>query len=231
MNNLPIICYDFETAGKIGYDPYICYPIQVAAIVIDSRKLEPIPGATFSSMMCPDIKEEEWATAEEDWKGALDVNKKRVADIKAAPKEAEVWKAFVGFVKKYNYKGNQFNAPVSAGQNIDRFDCIIADRLCRKHKTILSENKPLLFNQLISIDLKNILFMWFEGNNELKNYKMDTLRPYLGIPEEGAHDALVDVQQVGEVICRFLKMHRKIFPNLLLKGAFSRGKNNDTEQG
>lgn len=225
MNSNTIIVYDFETAGKIGYDPFTCYPIQVAAVAIDPRKLQFIPGATFESMMRPDIPEEEWATAEQDWKGALDINKKKVEDIKKAPAEGEVWKEFVRFVNRFNPQNSDYTAPISAGQNIDRFDCIIADRLNRKHKVKEYKGQPLLFNRLMSIDLKIILFMWFEGNNELQNYKMDTLRGYFGISKEGAHDALIDVQQCGEVIIKFLSLHRRLFPSIPFKGAFNRANN------
>lgn len=219
MNTNHIICFDFETTGL---DTETCHPIQIAAIVIDPRKLEVIPGATFNSMMCPDIKPEQWVTAEEDWKKALEINNKTMAQIKAAPKEGEVWKAFVGFVNKYNPQGNHYNAPIAAGQNIDRYDTPIADRLNKKHKIPKKENKPLLFNTLISLDLKNFLFAWFEGNNELKNYSMNTVRPYMGISSEGAHDALVDVEQTAAIIIKFLKLHRRLFPNIPFKGCFSR---------
>lgn len=227
MNELPIICFDFETAGPraIAVNPHLCYPIQVAAMAIDPRKLEPIPGGTFSSMICPaDVNDSQWETAEQDWKEALDINKKKVEDIKTAPAEAEVWKAFAAFVNKYNPKGNQYNAPIAAGQNIDRFDLIIADRLNAKHKISKKEDQYLLFNNRISLDLKNILFVWFEGNNDLKNHKMDTLRQYLGMSAEGAHDAMQDVKDTTDVIVRFLKLHRKLFKHITFKGAFAHEK-------
>lgn len=223
MNELPVIVFDFETTGV---DINKLHPIQVAALALDPRKLEPIAGGTFESMMCPEGIED-WAAAEREWAGALQVNKKTITEIQKAPKEGEVWKAFVAFVNKFNPKGNHYNAPIAAGQNIDRFDLPIADRLNRKHKISVKEGKPLLFNQLITVDLKNVFWMWFEGNNELKNYSMNSIRPYFGIEAEGAHDALVDVRQCADLIVKFLRLHRRVFPQIPFKGSFSREKGDE----
>jgi DNA polymerase III epsilon subunit-like protein len=224
INTNVIICFDFETAGKkeVAINPYLALPIQVAAVAYDPRKLMEIPGATFMSMMKPDVPEEAWLTAEKDWAGALDINKKTIKQIREAPSEGEVWKNFASFVNRYNPKGNLFGAPIAAGQNIDRYDCIIADRLNIKHKIPEKDGKPLLFYPLITLDLKNFLFSWFEGNNELKNYSMNTVRPYFGISDENSHDALVDAQQTGEMIMRFLKMQRKLAEDIQFKGSFQK---------
>jgi DNA polymerase III epsilon subunit-like protein len=39
---------------------------------------------------------------------------------------------------------------------------------------------------------------------------MDALREFFGLSTENSHDALVDVQQGAELLCRFLKLQRGI---------------------
>ena len=67
----------------------------------------------------------------------------------------------------------------------------------------------------------NILFYWFEYNNELKNYTLDNLRDYLGIDKTNAHDALKDVKDTAEIMIRFLKLHRSLSSKIKFRGSFS----------
>lgn len=55
------------------------------------------------------------------------------------------------------------------------------------------------------------LVMWqdWNGKASLVNYKLGTLCEHLGIPLEGAHDALVDIRANVEVAKRFMTMERK----------------------
>ena len=57
MLNLRKICvFDFETDSP---DPHTCQPVELAAIMIDPRKLKIIEKSDFSSMMRPaDIDDE-----------------------------------------------------------------------------------------------------------------------------------------------------------------------------
>ena len=66
-----------------------------------------------------------------------------------------------------------FTAPIAAGYNINKFDLRIIDRLSQKHKTVNKEGKNNLFYPRDVIDVMNMVFFWFEGNNELKNYTLD----------------------------------------------------------
>jgi len=50
MNFRKIVVYDFESDGV---NPYECEPVQIAAVVLDARKLEIIKGSEFNSMMKP----------------------------------------------------------------------------------------------------------------------------------------------------------------------------------
>ena len=66
----------------------------------------------------------------------------------------------------------------------------------------------------------NLVFYWFNHNNELKSYKLDTLRDYFGIAKDGAHDAIKDVKDTAEILIRFLKLHRNLSEKIKFKGAF-----------
>ena len=66
----------------------------------------------------------------------------------------------------------------------------------------------------------NVVFYWFEGNNELKNYTLDSLREYFGISKDGAHDALKDVKDTAEIAIRFLRLHRNLSQKIKFKGSF-----------
>jgi DNA polymerase III epsilon subunit-like protein len=212
MNLCNIICFDFETGGL---DTAKCSPIQVAAIVINPRTLEPIPGAVFNSMMCPTTKEEFDAIEDQ----ALAVNKKTREQIKAAPLENLVWNNFTEFVLRYK---NIAGLPVPAGQNILGFDLPISERLCKKYGPWdKKRNQQALWNNRDGIDLLKYIFAWFENNNELDNYKMDTLRDYFGLSKEGAHDAYQDVKDTWAIISKFLKLHRTLAKRVTFKGAFA----------
>jgi DNA polymerase III epsilon subunit-like protein len=67
----------------------------------------------------------------------------------------------------------------------------------------------------------NLVFYWFEHNNDLKSYSMDNLRDYLGISKEGAHDALKDVKDCAEVLIRFMKLHRSLGSKVKFKDSFN----------
>ena len=66
----------------------------------------------------------------------------------------------------------------------------------------------------------NLMFYWFEQNNDIKSYTLDTVRDYFGIPKEGAHDALKDVKDTADIIIRFMKLHRNLSKKIKFKGSF-----------
>jgi DNA polymerase III epsilon subunit-like protein len=216
MNNCNIIVFDFETGGL---DVNVCPPIQVAAIALNPRTLTQIPGATFNKMMCP--PDDEFGNIQDD---ALSVNKKTREQIRAAPPEKLVWQEFCAFVDKY---ANQDGPAIPAGQNICSFDLPISARLCKKYgRWDKKENRQNLWNNYMFIDTLQFFLFWFENNNELKNakgrrsYSMNVVRPYFGIPSEGAHDALKDVKDTVWLIKKFLKLHRSVAPRVKFAGSY-----------
>ena len=215
MNRNNIIVYDFETGGK---DPYTCEPIQIAAVAIDPRKLT--LGLTFDSLMKPlepDKLEE----------GALQVNKKTREELANAPHPELVWKEFATYIAKFNPKGNPFNAPIGAGFNIRNFDTVLVHRLCEKYGP-QKDGKQNLFSNFMIYDVLDDIFRWHENTDVLAKFsdsgradmKFSTIRKYVGLSQEGAHDALNDVLATGRLLVKLMKLYRGLFPKIRFEGAF-----------
>jgi len=217
VNN--IVVFDFETGGDIAYkngvlDASRVVPIQIACLALDPRKLHVIEGSQFCSLMRPP-------------KGtplnpkALEVNKLTPEQVWAAPGDWEtVWKRFAHHVQRFNPKGSSpFTAPIAAGKNIRNFDMPIVQWLCDQYGFVDKGGKQTLFNQIKTIDLEDFLFHWFEGNDELPNYKMDTVREYFGLSSEGGHSADVDVDQTATLIRKFLYMYRNLSPKVKFRNS------------
>ena len=71
-------------------------------------------------------------------------------------------------------------------------------------------------------DLDEIMLLWFENSDDMPNMKMDTIRDHFGMSKANAHDALVDVEQTGDLIIHFLKLHRSIYPKVKFKDSFKK---------
>lgn len=232
MPNFQKICvFDLETDGT---NPDVCSPVQIAAIMVDPNKLEIIPDSEFNITIKPDAIEEnkDYNYSDSD---VLDFHAKVrsstkdavLADWHSYQKQEHGWKMFVSYLEMYHCRSNSkkscFTAPIAAGYNINRFDLRIIDRLSKKYDNLNKEGRTSLFYPRDVIDVMNLIFFWFEGNNELKNYTLDHLREYLGIDGEGAHDALKDVKDTAAILIRFLKLHRNLSNKVKFKSAFSIG--------
>lgn len=200
MNYNYFIVADIETSSD---DPHTTYPIEIAAVVVDNRRLT--IGEQFCSMLnAPEDKLEPQALA---------VNKKTIEEVRNAPPPDQVWRDFVNFVNKYNYKKTSFTAPILCGYNINGFDSIIFSRMCKQYGPWDEKrNCQKLFNQFKQIDLLDDMWRMTENNTHLENLKFDTLRTHFGLSKEGAHSALIDVTQTAQVLCRFLAYWRKLAP-------------------
>ena len=229
MINYNKICvFDFETDGT---DPTSCSPVQIAAIMIDPISLEIINNSEFNIYFKPEVFEQ---NAEYEYEtDILDFHAKVKATTKedvrkqwlAYPSQQQSWKLFIDYLDKYHTrasKKSQFSAPIAAGYNINRFDLKIIERLSKKYDNLNKEGNSNIFFQRDVIDIMNIVFYWFEQNNELKSYSMDNLRDYLGISKDGAHDALKDVKDCADILIRFMKLHRNIAQKVRFKDAFKK---------
>lgn len=226
-NNQKICVFDLETDGV---DPESCSPVQIAAIMIDPRKLEIIQDSEFNINLMPESLEKDpnYNYADSD---VLDFHAKVrntskdkvLAEWKNYQKQEIGWKMFVSYLEMYHTKSQRkswFTAPISCGYNINRFDLRIIDRLSKKYNNLNKENKSNIFYPRDVIDMMNVIFYWFEGNNELKNYTLDNVREYFGISKVGAHDALKDVRDTAEIVIRFLRLHRNLSLKIKFKESF-----------
>lgn len=222
INNNTILVYDYETSH---YNPYHCDVWEIGAIPMDPRTLEIKYDEHFSSLCKPpNIKD--WKAYEEKTQKARDVNHISIEDLKNAPDEEQVFKNFVNYVKKYT-KGHITKSPIAAGMNILNFDNIITNRLCWKYKIVdKKDDLPALFHPRDKIDLIDKMFWWFESFPDGPDkYKMEYLRDYFGIKEDGAHRAMKDVEDTAVMIQRFLLFQRilAIKHAHKFKGAFGNG--------
>lgn len=227
MVNYNKICiFDFETDGS---DPFSCSPVQLACVIIDPISLEIIPNSEFNVNFKPEFLEQnpdyEYTTDVVDFHAKVQGCSK--AEImnrwKNNPSQEHSWKMFTDYLSKYHTrstKKSQFSAPIAAGYNIYRFDLPIIDRLSRKYGNVNKENRTDIFFPRDTIDLINLIFMWFEQNNDLKNYTLDSVRDYFGISKEGAHDAVKDIRDSANLLLRFMKLHRRLASTIKFKDSF-----------
>lgn len=209
MNYSEYICFDFETGGK---DPNTVEAIQVAAVHIHPRRL--ILGDSFNSLMRPlepDKLEEE----------ALRINKKTREELAAAPHPKDVWQQFTTFVKKFNYKGTPFGAPIACGYNITNFDMVLVERMCQLYGPINEKTgKQALFSSFIQYDVMLDIFRFWENRRDLPNMRLTTVLEYMGMSSEGAHDAMWDTRATAQLVCKYLKLYRHLGAKVSFKDCF-----------
>lgn len=217
-----------------GSDPDKCSPVQIAAIIVDPIKLEIIPNSEFNVNLKPEAMSQNPSYKYED-SDVLDFHSKVrgcskdeiLKSWQSYQDQKNGWEMFVSYLNMYHRSSSKkscFSAPIAAGYNINRFDLRIIERLSKKYGNLNKESRSDLFYPRDVIDVMNVLFYWFEYNNELKNYTLDNLRDYLGISKDGAHDALKDVKDTAEIMMRFLKLHRKLGEKVKFKGSFANAK-------
>ena len=223
MNKNKICVFDFETDGR---DPTKISPVQLAAVIVDPRKLEIVKGGQFSSFMRPediddpDYFERNRATIE--WHSNVrGCTSEEIMELwRNAPSTKSVWESFQEFLLRFHKAGRtktKFSAPIACGYNILAFDMIIAQRMCEKY----SGGKQI-FHPRDKLDLMHWMFPWFENSNEVTSYSMDNMRDYFGMSKENAHDALKDVEDTAMLLFRFMRLYRRTSSSVRFKGAFGR---------
>jgi DNA polymerase III epsilon subunit-like protein len=214
-----------------GVDPDSCSPVQIAAVIVDPLRLEIIPDSEFNVSIKPEKLEADSNYAYSD-SDILEFH----AKVRGSSKEdvlkmwhsytpqQQSWKLFLSYLEKYHIRSDKkscFTAPIAAGYNINRFDLRIIERLSKKYNNLNKEGRSSLFYPRDVVDVMNVIFYWFEANNELKSYSLDNLRDYLGISKEGAHDALKDVRDTADILIRFLRLHRNLGKKVKFRGSFA----------
>jgi DNA polymerase III epsilon subunit-like protein len=222
-----ICVFDFETDGS---NPLVCSPVQISAIIVDPVKLEIVEGSEFNGFCKPEVME-----SDANYKYETDIidfhakvkgcsQDEIYAKWREYPSQEVTWNSFVSYLEKYHCFGGKkksmFSAPIAAGYNINRFDLKIIQRLSEKYKNVDNKEKTsTVFYPRDVIDIMNLVFYWFESQG-LKSYSLDSVRDYLGISKEGAHDALKDVQDCAKILIRFMKLHRRLVPKIVFKDSF-----------
>jgi DNA polymerase III epsilon subunit-like protein len=220
--NRDIIMFDFETGGR---NPLKCQPTQLAAIALDGRNFR--PKGEFNSLMRPILDDEKAIEAGVDpvEDEALRITHKTRAELAKAPLPKGVWKKFVTFVNKYNWKGTPYFAPIPAGFNIIGYDMKIVDRLCKAYGPWDDKREcQKLFHQIYKIDVMDDVWLWTEGDPNVKSISMDSLRERMGLPSDNAHDALQDVKDTANIFIKLQKSRRAVYRNMKFEKAFADGK-------
>jgi DNA polymerase III epsilon subunit-like protein len=220
--NRDIVVFDFETGGR---NPLRCQPTQIAAIALDGRNFT--PKGEFNSLMRP-ILDDEKAIAlgldpvEDE---ALKKTRKTRDELAKAPLPKTVWKKFSSFVERYNWQGTPYFAPIPCGFNIIGFDMPIVNRLCKEYGP-WDEKRSChkLFHQIYKIDVMDDIWLWTEGDPNVKSISMDSLRERMGLSMENAHDALQDVKDIANIFIKLQKSRRAIYRNMKFDKAFADGK-------
>jgi DNA polymerase III epsilon subunit-like protein len=189
-----------------------CNPVQIGCLMLNYDTLEEIPNSRFNSPIKPfDFDKEDYKdyhSSTLQWHCKL--NGCTLDDLLAKwakyPDEKTVCKSFVQYLKKYNPKETMYTAPTPVGANLITFDLPIIDRLLKRNGI----NKSLFFLRG-TVDVQFLVEQYLHYKKDApKNYKMDTLREYFDIKNEGAHDALFDVITTAAIFRRFWKWQRVI---------------------
>jgi len=220
MNN--VIVYDFETNNK---NPHIAEPVELGAVVIDTKRLMLLDDDTFFSEMKP--LHPEVSESEETVKFHSENLKKSPEKIKAGwennPHPKVVWKSFVEFCQKYKIKGRgTWGCLIRGGHNITNFDDIITQRMCQLYGP-KEGFKGKLFHPVHYIDSYNLSFLWMDSLSNIQSYSMDSLRDYLGMSAESkefAHNALQDTLDTARLIMRYLRLFRREARSVKFKDSF-----------
>ena len=220
--NRDIIMFDFETGGR---NPLKCQPTQIAAIALDGRNFR-LKGE-FNSEMRPILDDKKAIEAGLDpvEDEALRITHKTRAALARAPLPRGVWKKFITFVNKYNWKSTPYFAPIPAGFNIIGYDMKIVDRLCKEYGPWDEKREcQKLFHQIYKIDVMDDVWLWTEGDPDVKSISMDALRERMGLSSENAHDALQDVKDTANIFIKLQKSRRAVYRNMKFEKAFADGK-------
>lgn len=182
--------------------------------MIEPRKLKIVPNSLFNSEIKPIINNEDAIKAGLDplEDEALNKTHKTREALAKAPELPVVWGSFVDYVNNYTKGGNSWNAPIRVGFNTRNFDDFIIDRMAAQFgpydKTWQTQN---LFHPVHSFDLLQE-FMGLTENIKINNthsISLDSIRDWLGMSKDGAHDGKNDVLDCAELFIRFIKLKRK----------------------
>lgn len=225
MNYRDFICFDLETTSA---DPLKTQPVQIAAIVIDGRKLTIKHETAFQSLIKPIFDEQECEDKGLDslQDGAVAVHGKTREILENAPDINSVWKNFTEWVSQFNPKKSNWMAPIPVGYNIRNFDIPIINRVMSSDPYNLgpldNKKRPSLFHPVHMVDAMDFSFLLFENDKDVNSLSADNLiRGHMGYAHGQAHDAMSDVIMTADWFCVVMKMIRVLASKKKFKGLFS----------
>lgn len=216
LNN-HLICFDTETGGS---DPYSCEPLEISAIVFDINTLEEKENGRFSALVKPD----NWDIVSDE---ALKVNKLTREELSLARDQETVIREFVNFCKQFQKNDkSSWECLMPCGFNINGFDLIIMDRMCKKYDILDGKGRQKLFHPFHKFDLADIIRPFFYNNDELSSYSLDNVCNYFGYKRETSHRAMVDVEATWSILKRFLVLYKGLSPKYMdkFKNCFAKDK-------
>lgn len=221
-----------ETGSR---NPHKTQLTQISAVVLDPRSLDIVPGGIFNTEVKPIFDDAKAVELNLDpvEQEALDLTHKTRDRLEKAPTVDVVWPDFVNFVTRYKRgggKSSNWDNPIAAGFNITNFDNVIVNRMCQKYGPFDEKySSQKIFHPIHSIDLLHDFFRWTDNSkiNDNNSLSLDSIRKWLGMPMDGAHDALNDVLDCAEILKRFLMKYRFFFEKTKFAGAMAGWKRPD----
>lgn len=211
---------DYETGSK---NRHKCQPIQIAAVMIDIRRLEVIQDSLFESLILPEFDDEKCLNLGIDplEDEALKINGHTRESLADAPHAKLVWEQYLAYLKDYNIKGQDggaWNAPAIGGYNSCKFDDVIDIRMCELYGPKLNDwGDWSMYHPFLNFDVQHLVQNFFHATkiNNTDSISMDAMREFFGYKKDGAHDAETDVIQTADMLIRFLKLTKGIVAGTL----------------
>jgi DNA polymerase III epsilon subunit-like protein len=216
MNYENFIVFDLETSG---INPETAQIVQVGAVCVDARRLEIIGGSEFDVLIKPLYGEEcTKAGLQELTDGAIKIHKKdhTLLAEKGVSLDTGI-SNFVSYVNSYNYAKTKWKSPIACGYNSNNYDIPILKR------DLARTNQNYPFHPSISVDVMQLLFLFFENDKNVSRLSADSLiRKHMGWKDKGeSHDALGDVIMTAEVLIKSLRLIRKAVGTVKFENCFA----------
>ena len=183
------VVFDFETGGTEPQHP----SIQLAAIAVDDAGVE--LGAFEQKIAFNEADADPAALAINHY--SADAWKDAVTPAVCASRFA-AWLRPYSVIERVSKAGNLYQVARGAGYNAVAFDwprlrALFGTQFC-----------PM--DYLVRDVLQRVLFYADENGEAPENFKLATVAAWLGIPTDGAHDALFDVRLCAKVYAKIIEM-------------------------
>lgn len=157
--------------------------IEVACLGLDHRNMSEI--SRFDSLVQPrniDLSKPipQWA------KGAFDIHKISVEELRKAPKSEEICNKLIGYFKN-------LNRPILVGHNLE-FDILFLRRLFESCDLVLDD-----YIWGLKIDTYPIAHLFWGGDASMPNIKLKTVAQKTKVKLSSEHRAMGDVEETAEV--------------------------------